>query len=214
MSNAQFTLLIHSDTILLSNNWFDHCCKLINEKVVLVSPEDIGCGPMTRSFGKGMPESSFLFFDTKEAKKLKTWHITKRRFGIPLKFEKKLDLYGAHVTHNIPSAITKAQKEWHAMKVLHSNVLQKAIYKPKHHSKNWIELLGRLEYGLGNFYSIDGEVTHYHNWYDRISSLTYDEGSPTTQKNNDGFEVDYIHQYSKRFLEDFGRDAVNLPINK
>ncbi len=48
------------------NRWFELCAAAAADPAVaLVSPEDVGCGPYTRPFGAGMPESSFLFADRK-----------------------------------------------------------------------------------------------------------------------------------------------------
>src|SRR5262245_15833455 len=69
MSSARHTLLIHSDVILLSPRWYATCSKHLTDSVALVSPEDIGCGPLTRPFGAGMPESCFLLFNTEKARR-------------------------------------------------------------------------------------------------------------------------------------------------
>src|SRR5262249_44398587 len=47
-SKAPYTLLIHADVILLGRSWFDLCQGKLTGSTVLVSPEDIGCGPLTR----------------------------------------------------------------------------------------------------------------------------------------------------------------------
>src|SRR2546430_1715750 len=69
MSRARHTLLIHSDVILLSPEWYATCSRHLSGGIALVSPEDIGCGPLTRPYGAGMPESCFMLFDTAKAKR-------------------------------------------------------------------------------------------------------------------------------------------------
>src|SRR5262245_21023865 len=64
MSRARHTLLIHSDVILLSAEWYSTCSRHLAGHVAMVAPEDIGCGPLTRPYGAGMPESCFMLFDT------------------------------------------------------------------------------------------------------------------------------------------------------
>jgi glycosyltransferase involved in cell wall biosynthesis len=51
MSRARHTLLIHSDVILLSSDWFAICSRRLTGPIALVAPEDIGCGPLTRPYG-------------------------------------------------------------------------------------------------------------------------------------------------------------------
>ena len=68
LSHSNYTLLIHSDVILLSPKWLDLCEAYLTGNVAMVSPEDIGCGPYTRPWGKGMPESSFMLFRTDRAR--------------------------------------------------------------------------------------------------------------------------------------------------
>src|SRR5207245_1372686 len=47
-SRSEFTLLLHADVILLSEQWLDVCARYLAGNIALVSPEDIGCGPYTR----------------------------------------------------------------------------------------------------------------------------------------------------------------------
>ena len=210
-SNAHYTLLLHADTIMLSERWFELCRAKLDNKVILVSPEDIGCGPFTRSFGIGQPESSFLFFDTEAAKDARTWRITRRRFRIPLKIQRMLDFYGPHITHRLTGQLALSNKSWYPMRVMHSRVLTTPVYYPEHITNHWTELLGRLEYGLGNFYEIGGVITHYHNWYDRLEARTDIKNGRSTGKNNDGFPINFVREYSLKFIDDFRHDRVSLP---
>src|SRR5436305_68546 len=50
-SRSDYTLLVHSDIVLLDSAWFDACAWHLTKDVALVSPEDIGCGPYTRPWG-------------------------------------------------------------------------------------------------------------------------------------------------------------------
>ena len=99
-SNAKCTLLIHSDIMMLEENWFAECQIELDAEVILLSPQDIGCGPYTRPFGIGMPESFFLFFDTEKSRKARItrWN---RRIRFPYR-KRVVDYFGPHVTHNIP----------------------------------------------------------------------------------------------------------------
>jgi len=67
--------------------------------------------------------------------------------------------------------------------------------------------LGVLEYGLGNFYSVDGVITHYHNWYERIF------GNDTNASKLDycGIPRDYLVERTRKFLEDLRSGSVALP---
>src|SRR5262245_33033741 len=82
MSKARHTLLIHYDVILRSSAWYSTCSRHLIGPVALVSPEDVGCGPLTRPYGAGMPESCFMLFDTAKARRARTFSWSKRR-GLP-----------------------------------------------------------------------------------------------------------------------------------
>jgi len=198
-SNADYTLLIHSDVVLLNEQWFETCLKNADEKTALISPEDIGCGPMTRPFGIGKPESSFMLFNTELAHGIKQGFSKKRRYLPFLKtIERKVDFYGDHVTHNLPGHIEKQGFNWQSMRVLHSNKLDELRYQPPVITTIWQDSLGDLQYGLGNFYAVGETITHYHNWYDRIDFATLrDQPAATTEANNRGFPLDYIKTYSE-----------------
>jgi glycosyltransferase involved in cell wall biosynthesis len=105
MSSARHTLLLHSDAILVSSRWYDICARRLVGNCALVSPEDIGCGPLTRPYGAGMPESCFLLFDTDKARRARTWAWT-RRCGIPWP-RLHLDLDDYYVTHDLPRTLRR-----------------------------------------------------------------------------------------------------------
>ena len=204
MSRERYTLLIHADVIFLSNRWFELCTKKIDEEIILVSPEDIGCGPYTRSFGINMPESSFLFFETQKIRSIRkiTWH---RKYLIPLPV-KELDFYGPHVTHNLPALLNNHGYKWFKMNVLISSKVEQPAFIPENKPEVWSDELSYLRYGLGNFYSIGNEITHYHNWYDRISNKTR-----SNHVNKTAFPVEYIQIYTDNFLNDLLNNSLVLP---
>jgi len=51
-SRAEFTLLLDADVVLPDRRWLDVCAAHLTGNVALVSPEDIGCGPYTRPWGR------------------------------------------------------------------------------------------------------------------------------------------------------------------
>ena len=127
-SRAAYTLLVHSDVILFDKNWFNLCRNKLTHPVVLVAPEDIGCGPLTRPFGIGKPESSFLFFDTSALRSLRSIRWQKRwRVPVP---ERAVDFYGSHVTHNLPDQLTRLGLGWFPMAVHWSDRVEEAIFRP------------------------------------------------------------------------------------
>jgi len=206
-SKATFTLLIHADVILLNECWFQVCRSKLVGNIVLVSPEDIGCGPLTRPFGAGKPESSFMLFDTHALKSSRrvVWRRSKR---IPLpRYE--FDFSGGHVTHNIPLLLHGRGLNWHPMAVHASSWEEVPLYIPSEQPKIWSDELGHLRYGLGNFYTIDGVITHYHNWYDRV--ITASKIGAAAKGSSKEFPADFITQYSNRFLADYQEGRVDLP---
>lgn len=210
-SKATYTLLIHADVIMLNNSWFQLCRSKMGDGIVLVSPEDIGCGPLTRPFGAGKPESSFMLFETKALKSARriVWR-SKKRIPIP---RKEFDFSGGHVTHHIPHLLQARGLSWFAMGVHASNREETSFYVPSEPAKVWSPELGHLRYGLGNFYTIDGVITHYHNWYDRVITAKT-EGAATKTASKAGskeFPGDFINQYSSRFLADYQGGNVDLP---
>jgi glycosyltransferase involved in cell wall biosynthesis len=208
-SQSDYTLLIHSDVILIDPRWPLLCKDKINGTVVLVSPEDIGCGPMTRPFGLNMPESSFMFFNTKLIKKCRQLVILPTRNRFFPRFE--FDFTGHHVTHNIPTILSRHGFRWFAMNVLTSNVVSEPLFRPSKPPKVWSDELMYLRYGLGNFYSIDGIITHYHNWYDRISAKSHPPVDNVDSKKD--FPADFIYDYTLRFLSDYQQNKLDLPID-
>jgi hypothetical protein len=207
MAREDFVLLLHADVILLARGWLDRCLERLGQTgAALLSPEDVGCGPYTRPFGLGMPESSFLFFDRAKIEKVRRlrWRRWKR---VPLP-RRELDLYGPHVTHHLPRRLADRGLSWTAMDVQPSDRLPEARYGPYPEATVWTEELAFLRYGLGNFYSIEGVVTHYHNWYERVSKEnTVALPSPSGR----GFPLEYIRDYTRAFLGDYEAGRLVVP---
>ncbi len=207
MSRAEFTLLVHADVILLNPNWLDLCVSAIDSHVALVSPEDIGCGPYTRPWGSNMPESSFLFFHTKMARRTRRT-FWRRRFGLTLPF-RGIDFSGDHITYSLPERLREASLSWKRMDVHTSSPVPEPIYMPDFEPTRWYPHLADYEYGLGNFYSIDGTVTHYHNWFER--SLTEGDPRACLSESAGGLPIEFLNTYSRAFLRDFDAHRVHVP---
>lgn len=204
-SKAQFTLFMHADTILLNNDWFILCTDKLKGATVLISPQDIGCGPFTRPWGKDKPESSFMLFRTTKLRNLKNIRWVRRfRLKVPLR---RINFYSPNVTHYLPDELKQRQMNWQAMKVHTSRHLDEAIYQPEPDAKCWSKELAVLEYGLGNFYSIDGTITHYHNWYERLLDTENMQRKPDQTM----IPIDYIVQRTHKFLVDLEARKVSLP---
>jgi glycosyltransferase involved in cell wall biosynthesis len=211
MSKSRYTLLMHSDVILLHDDWLSLCVAKLSEDVALLSPEDIGCGPYTRPWGKGMPESSFLFFDTRKAMSARKvfW---RQRFKLKLPY-RAFDFTGEHITYNVPTALAACGYTWRMMSVLTSTPEPEPLYVPNFKPKYWWESLPYLRYGLGNFYSLDGQITHYHNWFDRVGlgSYDFDPTSTETIPPEGGIPKAYLQICSRRFLVDLVNGALRIP---
>lgn len=210
-SKATHTLLIHADVILLEPRWLDICARHLTGNVALVSPEDIGCGPYTRPWGKDKPESSFLLFDTELARHARTW-LWRRRYMVRWP-SRALDFFGEHVTYNLPRSLAAKGLRWKPMAVHTSTIEKKPLFTPSFAPKYWQDSLGCYRYGLGNFYSLDGILTHYHNWFDREVSTSMDlaDDSTVTIPRDGGLPAAYVKSYTLRFLADAKAGAIVIP---
>jgi glycosyltransferase involved in cell wall biosynthesis len=209
LSSSEYTLLMHADTILLADNWFDLCCSKLQGNTALVSPQDIGCGPYSRPWGSGKPESSFMLFRTRMLKDIR---ITRwvRHFRLPWP-QKIVDFYTHNVTHRIPEHIARRGLRWEMMQVHTSRRTELPIWQPSFEPICWTDELAYLEYGLGNFYSLDGTVTHYHNWFERLLVEVGDDSSKADLKQG-GIPSAYINVYTRRFLHDYTEGKIGIPI--
>jgi glycosyltransferase involved in cell wall biosynthesis len=212
LSHSPYTVLIHSDIIFLSNHWAERCISKLTNNRALVSPEDIGCGPFTRPWGKDKPESSFMFFKTEYLKQVSV-RRRYQRFKIPY-YRNEIDFYGEHITYNLPQHLESAGLTWYPMQVHVSDRLSEPYYIPPFQPRHWSDELSYLRYGLGNFYSIDNEVTHYHNWYDRVPKDIDLSSTETADKNGNGVPTAYLCAYTKNFVKDYSKDSIILPAIK
>lgn len=204
-SRAPYTLFIHADTILLDPEWFARCAAKLTGTNALVSPQDIGCGPYTRPWGRGKPESSFMLFRTADLRRLRRIRWVRRfRLRMP---QRIVNFYSPNVTHYLPGELEQHARTWVPMKVHTSRNLARPVYVPDRDVKCWTDELGYLEYGLGNFYSLDGVITHYHNWYERLFENANDKPKPDKA----GIPIDYIAERSRQFLANLAAGAIALP---
>jgi glycosyltransferase involved in cell wall biosynthesis len=209
MSDARHTLLLHSDVVLLSPDWYTTCSRHLTGNVALVSPEDIGCGPLTRPYGAGMPESCFMLFDTKKAMRARTLTWPRRK-GIPWP-RLHLDLDDYYVTHDLPKTLGRRGYTWQPMRVHASPSDLDAVYHPPFTPEYWSGDLGHLRYGMGNFYSLDGQITHYHNWFDRVPKDVPMDSLETTEGNGKGLPLAYLSLGTRRFLQDLESGQLLMP---
>jgi len=209
MSSGRRTLLLHSDVVLLSPKWYAVCNARMTGDVALISPEDIGCGPLTRPYGRGMPESCFLLFDTEKARRMRDW-VWIRRKGIPFP-EKRLDLEDFYVTHDLPANLARHGYTWQAMRVHASPKEPSPAYVPRFTPEYWSDELSYLRYAMGNFYSLDGEVTHYHNWFDRVPKDVPLDSTETTEGGGKGLPMAFLSLGTRNFLQDLKAGRVVLP---
>jgi glycosyltransferase involved in cell wall biosynthesis len=206
-SHTEYTLLIHSDVILLADDWYPRVRAALEGTIVLVSPEDIGAGPFVRAaIGAGMPESSFLFWRTSGARQLRPLMprapLRAARARLPLR---AVNLYHRHVTHYLPELLARQGLSWRAMDVLHSPTSEPWFVPDDLPGTTWEPLWGRLAYGFGNFYALDGTITHFHQWYSRRSEFA------TDGLNDDGVPVAYLNEAAARFQRDYSAGRLKLP---
>lgn len=209
-SRARYTLLLHSDVVLLDPTWYPRVREALTGGIALVAPEDTGLGPHLRaSYGAGNPESSFLFWDTTRARRLCVADLRRLphrlRVGLPLRV---LDLGDRHVTHRIPAALRRRGLGWRPLEVLASPEVEPWFTGSPPPGANWDPAWGRLAYGFGNFYALDGVLTHYHQWYTRFSTRSRDE------LNDDGVPVRFLVEAAERFRADYRRGTVRVPAAK
>jgi len=209
MSDGRRTLLLHSDVILLSPRWYPVCDARMTGNVALVSPEDIGCGPLTRPYGKGKPESCFMLFDTEKARRMRTWTwIRRRRIPWPVL---RLDLEDYYVTHDLPETLARRGYTWVAMTPHGSPRETAPAYQPAFTPQYWAPEFAYLRYGMGNFYSLDGEITHYHNWFDRVPKDVPLDSRETTEGAGKGLPLAFLSLGTRRFLDDLRDGRLVLP---
>jgi len=207
MSNAPYTLLLHSDVFLLYPAWFPLLREALHASgAVLISPNDIGLGAFRRQCYTGNPESPFMFFDTEKARRCTSRRPWSALLKNAVRFRYLQGLHGLpfdapHITHGLSAAFHTRGYTWEMMRPL-----------PSPRCVPWFTVdddfreLSSYTYGDGNFYAYHGVITHYHNWLARYigrhgqSSADYDDR--TRQYNT---------AYTQRFLTDLQRGAVQTP---
>ncbi len=213
-SSGKYTLLLHSDIALLSKSTWPLIHNAIENKIVLVSPEDIGVGEYGRkSYGAGMPESSFMLWKTEEACRLRSIRVY-GNWGLrnivhhPFRFlpRYRFDFYGSHITHRIPALIERNGLDWLKMNVHPSPKLPEPWFVNNNTEALWEKDWGCYEYGFGNFYSIENTIIHYHNWFTRDIS----EHKKHLTLNRDRVSMEYIRAYTERFIRDFENKTVHI----
>ena len=209
MSDARHTLLLHSDVVLISSSWYQTCARQLTGNVALVSPEDIGCGPLTRPYGAGKPESCFMLYDTEKAREARTWKWIRRR-GIPWPI-RHLNLDDYYVTHDLPETLARRGFTWCPMRVHASPSEAAPVYIPPFTPEYWADEFSRLRYGMGNFYSLDGQITHYHNWFDRVPKDVPIDSLETTEGQGKGLPLAFLSLGTRHFMTDLQAGELVLP---
>ena len=134
-----------------------------------------------------------------------------RRFGVPY-FRNRVDFYGDHITYGLPNRLARAHLDWCPMLVHTSEHLKEPYYAPNFPLQHWTPELGHLRYGLGNFYSLDSVITHYHNWYDRrVDQTKQFDPQQTLEVGGGGVPVAYLKAYTTNFVNDYQAGRVVMP---
>ena len=85
------------------------------------------------------------------------------------------------------------------------------IYEPPFILEYWSSELSYLRYGMGNFYSVDGCLTHYHNWYDRVPKNAPLDSRETTEGEGKGLPLAYLSLCARNFIEDLETGRLVMP---
>ena len=64
---------------------------------------------------------------------------------------------------------------------------------------------------MGNFYSLDGQITHYHNWFDRVPKDVPLDSLETTEGEGKGLPSAYLSLGTRNFIDDLQTGRVVLP---
>jgi glycosyltransferase involved in cell wall biosynthesis len=207
-SRSPITLLLHSDVVMLADNWFTHLTRQLREEVVLVSPDDSGVGPYLRaSYGSGHPESSFLLWRTRPAGRIRRIHPSElpRRARARLPLLRTFDLYNLHLTHQLAADLAAKGLSWFPLAVLPSPRTNPWYEHEVPPGACWDPDWGSYEYGFGNFYGCGGLITHYHQWFTRHSD------SDPASLNDDGIPVSFLIEAAARFRQDYLSESLKVP---
>lgn len=207
-SRSKYTLLLHSDIVLLDEDWYRRLAEEATASIALVAPDDSGLGPHLRSsYGSGHPESSFLFWRTDLSRSLRALRLREfpRRLRARLPLARTLELSDKHVTHRLADNLIRCGLEWRPMTVLASPQTAPWYHHRVRSGANWDADWSTYEYGFGNFYALGGRVTHYHQWYTRFSGLDRDA------LNDDGVPARFLAESAARFRADYLGGHLKLP---
>jgi len=201
-------LLLHSDVTLLADDWYESVKGALDDRIALVAPEDTGLGPHLRAaYGAGQPESSFLFWRTAAAHRLRTVDV--RRLARAVRRRQPLraiDLDNRHVTHRLPELLRARGLDWLALDVLVSPRGERWYeFEGDTAAAVWDPAWGELEYGFGNFYALGETITHFHQWYSRYALLE------PNALNDDGVPAVYLRRAAERFRRDYRAGTVKRP---
>ena len=89
--------------------------------------------------------------------------------------------------------------------------LTEPVYRPPFTPEYWSEELGYLRYAMGNFYSLDGEITHYHNWFERALENVEEDSTQTLPEQSGGLPLAFLARYTRNFMDDYERGTLQLP---
>jgi hypothetical protein len=123
-----------------------------------------------------------------------------------------IDVTGEHVTYNLPGRLRERGLEWGAMRVHTSPRVTDPIYSPRFELPTWNGELAMYRYGLGNFYSVGGTVTHYHNWFERALEDVDDDSTRVMPPESGGLPLAFVKRYTTNFIEDFKAGRLQLPV--
>ena len=121
------------------------------------------------------------------------------------------DFSGPHITYNIPGKLAAKGFSWKAMRVHTSPRVASPIYTPHFNPAVWYPDLAMYRYGLGNFYSIDGTITHYHNWFELLFEDVPDDSERTLPPESGSLPLAFIKVYTRNFLNDLRNNSLQLP---
>ena len=198
LSDAPYTLLLHSDVFVLAPGWFALLRDALHATgAALISPEDIGLGNYRRHAFRAMPESSFMFCDTAKIRACRQLRPLPALLKNALRFRYLSGLRGIgfdapHITHGLT---------WEMMRPLPSPRLPEPWSTDPAFAEE-----SRFTYGDGNFYAYHGVITHYHNWYARYVTPQADLAGAM-----DDAQQAYSRAYTTRFFADFDAGTIHLP---
>jgi hypothetical protein len=206
MSDAPYTLLLHSDVFILAPAWFSLLRDAMRDTgAALISPEDIGLGNFRRRAFRGFPESSFMFCDTAKIRACRRLRPVIAMVKNAVRFRYLSGLRGvgfdaSHITHGLPDRLAACGLTWDPMTPLTSPRLDAPWSDDPAYAEE-----SRFTYGDGNFYTYHGVITHYHNWYARYVNPHAAAGDM------DDAQQAYSRAYTARFFADFDAGTLHLP---